>query len=79
MSFCSVLLTPQTHTCVAQTCFSLRSILVPERCFVLKTGEVAVGQPDTVPGISRLASVLLGESEKVDSCPFWHPQALPDC
>lgn len=67
---------PLKHKCVAGPAFSLRSILVPETCFVLKTGEMAVGRPAMGPGISRIASGLLEASEKVESCPLWHPQDL---
>lgn len=51
--------------------FSLRSILVPERCIVLRTGEVAVGQPDRGPGIGRIAAGLLEELAKVARCLLW--------
>lgn len=67
---------PLKHKCVDGPAFSLRSILVPEKCFVLKTGEMAVGRPAMVPGISHIASGLLEASEKVESCPPWHPQDL---
>lgn len=69
---------PLKHKCVDGPAFSLRSILVPEKCFVLKTGEMAVGRPAMVPGISRIASGLLEASEKVESCPLWHPQGTAD-
>lgn len=67
---------PLKHKCVDGPAFSLRSILVPEKCFVLKTREMAVGWPAMGPGVSRIASGLLEASEKVESCPLWHPQDL---